>query len=348
MADIELLTRVMENGLDFSYKNIVLELDDVMNVLKKIQGQLNDQVEAKMSIDNRFNRLQNLLNKEKEYLTKAGKLTVAAYAELKQIDTQQANIFEGTEKVPSSKSNLQSVITSNYISKYGSMAGFMLAAGSALSVSDLSKWNTKMASLNKNIQATNTAIKKETQTVTKQTESTKKPTTTTTNTTTTNKQKILDEINKRYKNLPNSKSGKGFAGKCGALVYQQLKDMGIVKSGESTNYGKDYAKVLMNKGKTSTGYTCTGYKGDNAFDTLLSKNKLPLTNIVCSFGKGGNFKSDAGHVMLITKIDEAGNVYFVDNTKASNYKAVCMSMKDFKAFYFKSSNNCTGVTYLHK
>lgn len=169
-------------------------------------------------------------------------------------------------------------------------------------------------------------------------------------TTAAEKQKTLDEINKRYKNLPNSKSGKGFKSRCGALVYQQLKDMGIVKSGESTNYGKDYAKVLAKKGKTSKGYKCTGYQGNNALDQLLNanKNKYPITNIVCSFGKGGNFQSTAGHTMLISKIDAEGNVYFVDNTKASNYKAVCMSLKDFKKFYFKSSNVCTGVTHLTK
>lgn len=197
---------------------------------------------------------------------------------------------------------------------------------------------------NQKPQSSNTTTKKP------QSSNTAAQQTTTKKTTEAEKQKTLDEINKRYKNLPNSKSGKGFKSRCGALVYQQLKDMGIVKSGESTNYGKDYAKVLAKKGKTSKGYKCTGYQGNNALDQLLNanKNKYPITNIVCSFGKGGNFQSTAGHTMLISKIDAEGNVYFVDNTKASNYKAVCMSLKDFKKFYFKSSNVCTGVTHLTK
>ena len=164
------------------------------------------------------------------------------------------------------------------------------------------------------------------------------------------REKTPNEINTRYKNLPNSKSKKGFKHKCGALTFQQLYAMGIVKSGESADFAKDYASVLAAKGKTSKGYICSGYTGNDALDKLLAANKgkLPITNIVCSFEKGGNIPSNAGHALLISKIDEAGNVYFVDNTKASNYKAVCLSLKDFKAFYFKKGSNCSGVTHLHK
>lgn len=350
MANIELLMTNLDS-LDKTFNNLAAQIENVMGEVKKTQGKLNNQVEAKMSIDNRFNRIQNLLNKEKTYFENLAKVSDVVYAEFKQLDTQMANVFKGTEQVPTAKSTLQSVITNNYTSKYGNMGGFMLAAGSAWAISELSKWNTKMNALNKNVQTTTTTVKKETaaaNTAAKQTTTTTTTTTSTTKITKEYKQKILDDINKRYANLPNSKSGKGFKHRCGALVYQQLKDLGIVKSGESTTYGKDYAKVLMKKGKTAAGYTCTGYTGNDAFDKLLKANKLPLTNIVCSFGKGGNFTSDAGHTMLISRIDEAGNVYFVDNTKASNYKAVCMTMAEFKKFYFKSSNVCTGVTYLHK
>ena len=178
MANIELLMTTLD-GLSQTFNILANQVDDVMLDVKKIQGKLDNQVEAKMSIDNRFNRIQNLLKEERTYFQNVAKIGDALCSEFEQIDTQQANVFKGTEQAPSSKSNIKDVITKNYVSKYGSMAGFLLAGGSAMSISELSKWNTKMTAMNKNMAATTASVKKETQTTTKQTQSTKKPTTTT-------------------------------------------------------------------------------------------------------------------------------------------------------------------------
>lgn len=193
MANIELKEHLFPRGLQNFYKDWAGELEYVLDVLKKIQGQLNDQVEAKKLIDDRFDRIQKLLKKEKEYLTKAGNLTETACAEFEQIDKQQANVFSGTEKVPTATSAIKDVITKNYVSKYGSMSGFLLAAGSALTMSNLSKWNTKMTAMNKNMQTTNAAIKKEMQTITKQTST--KPT------------DLVAFDNSKYKSVCKNKNG---------------------------------------------------------------------------------------------------------------------------------------------
>ncbi len=166
-------------------------------------------------------------------------------------------------------------------------------------------------------------------------------------------QKELSIINKRYQTLPGV--AKGFTNKCGAFVFQQLLVQGIVTknaTNESTLCGKDYARVLAKKKKTSTGYPITNYgKGDNAFDNFLeaTKGKSPLTNIVCSFTKGSTTSNAKyGHTMLISKI-ENGKVYYIDNRKEcrqadGSYKARCITIKEFKKIYFKPGNNCTGIT----
>lgn len=163
MADIELLMTNLDN-MDKTFNILATQIENVMGEVKKTQGKLNNQVEAKMSIDNRFNRIQNLLNKEKTYFENFAKLSDVIHAEFQQLDTQMANVFKGTEQVPTAKSTLQSVITNNYTSKYGNMGGFMLAAGSAWAISELSKWNTKMNALNKNVQTTTSTVKKNTET----------------------------------------------------------------------------------------------------------------------------------------------------------------------------------------
>ena len=169
MAKIILQDHLFPEGLKRSYRMQVGELTSVRDELKKIQNKLNDQVEAKKLIDDRFDKIRKLLQKEIDYLTNAGALSEAAITEFDQIDKQQANVFSGTEKTPTAASAIKDVITKNYVSKYGSMSGFLLAAGSALTMSDLSKWNKKMDTINKNMQATTADIKKKTQTITKET-----------------------------------------------------------------------------------------------------------------------------------------------------------------------------------
>lgn len=72
VANIELLLTTLD-GLDQTFNILANQLDEVMLDVKKIQGKLDNQVEAKMSIDNRFNRIQSLLKKRKNIFSKCCK-----------------------------------------------------------------------------------------------------------------------------------------------------------------------------------------------------------------------------------------------------------------------------------
>lgn len=140
--------------------------------------------------------------------------------------------------MPTAASTVKDVITKNYVSKYGSMSGFLLAAGSALTMSDLSKWNTKMNTINKNMKATTADIKKKTQTITKETN--KQNTTSITNKTPTSNKKL-----KQYVNNKNKQTGKDYSN------YNVISSFDSKYCYKQGNY-KQYVKNGSNRGCSVT------------------------------------------------------------------------------------------------
>ncbi len=380
MAKIDVYTTDLHE-LSAKLKKAEQSLSEVQSLVASAQSGLSMKVAARENIDSRLLSVRTKVVSQNDRVGKMASLSMTAAQEFEDADRRSgekaqsifSTVMSGLSKLTNSVGRFLSSIS---VQRHGAIAGVFLGAGTILAYSpltalsgllkDMFKKKDSYTTSNSSVQSSNTqngstqssgggrhdgaaggAASKPSAENVKPARPVEKPHVTTE----AEKKQVLNEINARYKRLPNSKSGKGFKHRCGALVYQQLNEMGVVKSGESTMYGKDYAKMLAKKGKTASGYTCKGYEGADAFDKLLNANKgkFPITNIVCSFEKGGNFTDPkAGHAMLISKIDESGNVYFVDNTKASNYKAVCMTLAEFKAFYFKKGTNCNGITHLYK
>lgn len=364
MAKIDIVTADLQ-ALSSKMKQAEGNVGKARMLVSMAQNGLNMQVASKSSISSRLDTAKRKLTSQRDSISKMVSLTGQAAEEFERADQGSGRIVEDLfdnlfRMLGNMAGSIKNFIQSIVLKKHNQVAGVFLPAGSILSGAVISGLlgpsggghtsgggvhdNTNHAGNGKpdsGSQTGNTTGKKEED---KEAEAKRLA---------AEKKQTLDEISTRYQNLPNTKNKTGFKGKCSALTFQQLKALGIVKknAGESAAAGKDYARVLAKKGKTSTGYTCTGYEGNNALDKLLAANqgKLPITNIVCSFKKGGNITSEKyGHAMLISKIDEAGNVYFVDNTSKSKYKAVCISLEEFKAYYFKEGSKCSGITHLHK
>lgn len=368
MAKINIVTADLQS-LSSKMKQADLHVGKARMMVSMAQSSLNMQVASMSAISSRLSSAKQKLTAQRTAISTMASLTVQAAEEFARADQGSGRIVEDLfnnlfRALGDMAGSLKNFIQSIVIKKHNQVAGVFLPAGSILTGSVISELLGPARGSGRHDgessagvtdvkpapdkRPDNTANEKK-ETATQQTakeEAAKRAK--------EERKKTLDEINTRYQNLPNSKSKKGFVHLCGALTFQQLHALGIVSkntAGEHATHAKDYARLLAKKGKTSKGYICTGYTGNDALDKLLAANKgkLPITNIVCSFNKGGNIPSEAdGHALLISKIDEAGNVYFVDNTKASNYKAVCLSLKEFKAFYFKKESNCSGVTHLHK
>lgn len=126
---------------------------------------------------------------------------------------------------------------------------------------------------------------------------------------------ILNEMSERYNRIV-QRRGSGFEGKCAAMAYNQMEDIGIVLpySGESIPLGKDYYKVWSSRTLTSGGYTPNCYEGESALKDLIDANEgKVLNNIVVSFDQRKNwYPSSAGHAMFITEIRD-GKVFYMDN-----------------------------------
>ncbi len=382
MAKIDIVTADLQ-ALSSKMKQAEANVGKARMLVSMAQSSLNMQVASKSSISSRLDTAKRKLTTQRTGIGKMVSLTNQAAEAFERADKGSGrivedlfdNLFRMLGKMADSVKNfIQSIV----LEKHNQVAGIFLPAGSILTGSVISgllgpsgesgsghtsgggKHNTinnagngkpnsgsqpgHTSSTGNTSHTSNTGMTAEQKKAAEEARAKKLA---------AEKKQTLNEINTRYKNLPNSVNKTGFKGKCSALTFQQLNALGIVKknTGESAAAGKDYASVLAKKGKTSTGYTCTGYEGNDALDKLLAANqgKLPITNIVCSFKKGGNITSEKyGHAMLISKIDEAGNVYFVDNTSKSKYKAVCISLEEFKAYYFKKGSKCSGITHLHK
>ena len=131
------------------------------------------------------------------------------------------------------------------------------------------------------------------------------------------------QMSARYERMLKNTGRKSFNGACGAFVYQQLRDIGVFgKKDSGVPYGKDYYKTWSKKTSTSTGYKIEAYaakNGENPLSALLANHSAdePLTNIVLSFDQAkGFYPSSAGHVMLITAIQD-GQVYFMESNAGS-------------------------------
>ena len=146
---------------------------------------------------------------------------------------------------------------------------------------------------------------------------------------------------------------------CGDYANDQLRDKGLSTFNVDSNeveaknsvtkmatYGYKFADKLANYGHRtitdSNGVTRNvTYEGYSSFDEMLEKNPQPIYNIVCSWDKGGPFKENVGHAMLIDRI-ENGKVYFMDNRKnlkhqdgtpAAINEPMCLTIDEFKRQY---------------
>lgn len=188
-----------------------------------------------------------------------------------------------------------------------------------------------------------------------------------------NEEEILKEMGERKERMPRyvkdgtwtSQKGKvyrdvsGYHRNCSLYVHDQLTDLGIIPNDETWTSGYAYADYLIKKGTTQTGYQCTGYYGEHAFDDLINKNvdNMPITNIVVSI-KGSDVEncvssSKEGHAMLITRIQD-GKVYFMDSlcyniggTQITDGHPTCLPYDMFKKMYF-GSNECSGIAHFYK
>lgn len=160
-------------------------------------------------------------------------------------------------------------------------------------------------------------------------------------------QESLAEINERYQNLLKAKKRTTYQGWCGQLAADQLNAKGIPVPAAN---GKDLCNTILNSPSNGKKYTTTSY---SSFDELVKASESgPVSNVVLSFNKGGYFTNNAGHGMVIDRI-ENGKVYFIDNTSISDtaptgknngqYVAQCMSVTDFKKWYFASGNKSAGI-----
>lgn len=162
---------------------------------------------------------------------------------------------------------------------------------------------------------------------------------------------VVKEMQERYQRLIAISIRKTYDEACGAFVFQQLKDQGILDGGVPEN-GKDYYSHFAPQSKTSTGYSIESYGGKNGLTNLLNANQgKTLRNIVVSFDPYGRiYPSAAGHVMLITQIKD-GKVYYMDNgstypdgTKHKEGAPVCQSVEEFLRRY----PNMNGVVHFYK
>lgn len=165
----------------------------------------------------------------------------------------------------------------------------------------------------------------------------------------------LDEINERYDNIVEEKGQNSVDYGCGRLTRYQLESLGLVKVDSGTNYGKDYARHIANDNVVTDGHRAIGYETNNAnqietFEKIINDNNGTLENLVISYNQGGSYGDVAGHVMLISKIED-GNVYFVDNfgvdaweTKAK--EANVMSISDFENTYLQPKNTANYMTHI--
>lgn len=162
---------------------------------------------------------------------------------------------------------------------------------------------------------------------------------------------VVREMQERYQRLIAISTRKTYDGFCGAFVFQQLKDQGILNGGVPV-YGKDYYSHFASQSKTSTGYSIESYGEKNGLTNLLNANQGKiLRNIVVSFDPYGRiYPSGAGHVMLITQIKD-GKVYYMDNgsiypdgTRHKEGVPACQSLEEFLRRY----PNMNGVVHFYK
>ncbi len=142
-------------------------------------------------------------------------------------------------------------------------------------------------------------------------------------------------MRQRYDNTLSSTNRKSFKGNCGAFTFQQLKAQGIVNEERpDSGLGKDYYAYWSNKSSTSTGYQVEAIGSGNALNELISRHPDELIeNVVVSFDYDGkNYKSQAGHVLLISKISK-GYVYYMESQSGKfwNLKER-YDGKDFQSF----------------
>ena len=164
---------------------------------------------------------------------------------------------------------------------------------------------------------------------------------------------LQDTYNKLAQNKLAEGKDPAYEQLCGNLTKDQLKMQGLISDKDKTWNGKDIASYFANKGTTSTGAKCTSY---NSIDDLLNSNSEPITNVVCSFNKGGWVTSEQyGHGMLISRIED-GNVYFMDNRSSMSVRnsgdrhlvMQCMSVQEFKNSYYGPKMKPCGITMISK
>ena len=311
------------------------ETESLLQRVQQIKNDLNWQVIAKENIDSNLQTVINDLNSQIQFMVAAQNVC--------QLAMQEAQ--EGNQTIVSRISQLvltiKGIIGNTIATQAGAIIGGIIGAAVAFIGNILSSANSSVApnSVGTGSDSTNVV--------------------TTDGVLEGTREERIASANKNlqdtYNKLAQDKLAEGkdpaYEQLCGNLTKDQLKLQGLISDADKTWNGKDIASYFANKGTTSTGAKCTSY---NSIDDLINNNSEPITNVVCSFNKGGWVTSEKyGHGMLISRIED-GNVYFMDNRTSMSVRTAedrhlvmqCMSIQEFKNQYYGKNMRPCGITMI--
>ena len=320
------------------------ETESLMQRVQKVKSSLNWEVLAEENIDGNLQTIINNLNEQMQFMEAAASVCDMA------IDAAEEGNATIISKIAQLIFTIKGILGNTLATTAGAVIGGVIGSAIAIIGNILTSSNSSVAPNTTGTGSESTNVSNTDGVVTGTKEE--------------RMANAQNELQNKYNTLHDQRVANGadpaYEQKCGALTYQQLRNDGLTKN-DFTASGKDYARVLAEKGVTDTGAKCTGY---NSFDEMLNSQKEPITNVVCSWKAGGwvgsadpNSKkyNPDGHAMLISRIED-GNVYFMDNRSdmsdrtAGNRHLImqCMSIQEFKNKYYTKTSNPTGVTVVSK
>ena len=313
------------------------DTESLMQRVQQIKSSLNWEVLAKENIDGNLQTIINNLNEQIQFMDAAAKVCDIAADEAVEGNTTVI------AKIAQLIFTIKGILGNTLATTAGAVIGGIVGAAVAFIGNILSSANSSVApsSVGTGSNSTNVASTDGVLAGTREERIA-----------TANKN-LQDTYNKLAQDKMAEGKDPAYEQLCGNLTKDQLKMQGLISDKDKTWNGKDIASYFANKGTTSTGAKCTSY---NSIDDLLNSNSEPITNVVCSFNKGGWVTSEQyGHGMLISRIED-GNVYFMDNRSSMSVRnsgdrhlvMQCMSVQEFKNSYYGPKMKPCGITMISK